>query len=196
MEDAEDWVSWYRTETGREPNYSELLDALASTQSERRDILHRYLEPQPGDDDARRPTKAHHAIARLVADGRVRVLVTTNFDRLLENALRDAGVEPTVIAHEDALAGAVPIVHARCTVIKVHGDYLDSRIKNTDQELATYSPAMDTLLTRSSIASAWSPLDGRASGTRPCVVRSGARPTAATRSTGRRGAIRLRLPPT
>ena len=146
VEDAEDWVSWYRTETGREPNYSELLDALASTQSERRDILHRYLEPQAGDSDARRPTKAHHAIARLVADGRVRVLVTTNFDRLLENALRDAGVEPTVVAHEDALAGAVPIVHARCTVIKVHGDYLDSRIKNTDQELAAYSPAMDTLL--------------------------------------------------
>lgn len=145
-ESEDDVVAWYRKEAGREPNYSELLDALASTQSERRDILHRYLEPQADDDKARRPTKAHHAIARLVADGRVRVLVTTNFDRLLENALRDAGVEPTVIAHEDALAGAVPIVHARCTVIKVHGDYLDSRIKNTDVELETYSPAMDALL--------------------------------------------------
>lgn len=147
VKSAEDWAKWYWQETGRAPNYSELLDALASTPSERRDILQSYIEPQPDDGEGvRLPTKAHHAIARLVADGRVKVLVTTNFDRLLENALRDAGVEPTVIAHDDALAGAVPIVHARCTVIKVHGDYMDSRIKNTDQELDAYSPAMNTLL--------------------------------------------------
>lgn len=144
---AEDWAKWYQQETGRAPNYSELLDALASTASERRDILESYIEPSSDDEEGvRLPTKAHHAIARLVAQGRVKVLVTTNFDRLLENALRDAGVEPTVIAHDDALAGAPPIVHARCTLIKVHGDYMDSRIKNTDQELETYSPAMNTLL--------------------------------------------------
>jgi hypothetical protein len=142
-----DWPAWYKAETGRDPNYSELLDALAATPSERREILHGYIEPQPdAGGDARRPTKAHHAIARLVADGRVRVIITTNFDRLLENALRDAGVEPIVIAHEDALAGAVPLVHARCTVIKVHGDYLDSRIKNTDAELGAYGSAMNDLL--------------------------------------------------
>lgn len=145
--ESEDWPAWYKAQAGSEPNYSELLDALAATPSERREILHGYIEPQPeAGTDARRPTKAHHAIARLVADGRVRVIVTTNFDRLLENALRDAGVEPTVIAHDDALAGAVPLVHARCTVIKVHGDYLDNRIKNTDGELAAYGPAMNGLL--------------------------------------------------
>lgn len=37
-------------------------------------------------------------IARLVAAGHVRVIITTNFDRLIENALREHGVEPTVIA--------------------------------------------------------------------------------------------------
>jgi hypothetical protein len=38
------------------------------------------------------------------------------------------------------------VVHAKCTVIKVHGDYLDARIKNTDAELEAYSPAMNGLL--------------------------------------------------
>jgi len=61
----------------------------------------------------------------------VRVVITTNFDRLIENALREARVEPTVIASDDATAGATPLVHSKCAVIKVHGDYLDARIKNT-----------------------------------------------------------------
>jgi SIR2-like domain len=76
----------------------------------------------------------------------VRVIITTNFDRLIENALREAGIEPTVIASADMLAGATPMIHARCTVIKVHGDYLDTRIKNTDAELSNYAPAIDGLL--------------------------------------------------
>jgi hypothetical protein len=81
-----------------------------------------------------------------VADGHVRVILTTNFDRLLENALRDAGIEPTVIASEDALAGATPLIHTRCTVVKLHGDYLDTRIRNTGVELATYGSATNALI--------------------------------------------------
>ena len=141
----EDWAAWYRGKYVKEPSYSEILDALASTQAERRAILHGYIEPAEGE-EARKPTKAHHAIAQLVASGAVRVIITTNFDRLIENALREAGIEPTVIAGDDAVAGATPLVHAKCTVIKVHGDYLDTRIKNTDAELEGYTPAMNGLL--------------------------------------------------
>ena len=60
--------------------------------------------------------------------------------------MREAGVEPTIIASDDAVIGATPLVHAKCSVIKVHGDYLDARIKNTDAELEAYSPAMNGLL--------------------------------------------------
>ena len=31
---------------------------------------------------------------------------------MIENALRDAGIEPTVISSDDAIAGATPLVHA------------------------------------------------------------------------------------
>lgn len=140
-----DWELWYKDKYKKEPNYSEILDALAPTQAERRSILHAYIEAKESE-DIRKPTKAHRAIAQLVLTGKVRVIITTNFDRLLENALRDLGVEPTVIASDDAINGATPLVHSACTVVKVHGDYLDARIKNTDDELMQYSPKMNLLL--------------------------------------------------
>lgn len=145
-----DWAKWYRERTGQEPNYSVLLEEIASSPDERRAILHRYIEPNEQDREEGRktPTKAHHAIAHLVRAGYVRVIVTTNFDRLMENALREQGIEPTVIASADTLAGAEPLTHSRCYVLKLHGDYKDARILNTDQELSAYPDAYNRLLDR------------------------------------------------
>jgi hypothetical protein len=143
--DHENWERWFSNEFGTPPNYSELLDTLAKTSDERRSILHAFIERKEGEDD-KRPTKAHHAIAQLVASGAIKVIITTNFDRLLETALRDAGIEPTVIASADNIEGSIPLIHSGCTLIKVHGDYLDTRIKNTDTELRAYPPALNSLL--------------------------------------------------
>jgi hypothetical protein len=150
VKDEPDWAKWYKATFGKEPTYSELLDQLASTPDERRSVLHSYIEPNADDIAAGRkiPTRAHQAIARLVAAGHVRVIITTNFDRLIENALRENGVEPTVITSDDALQGAVPLIHSRCYVVKIHGDYLDTRIRNTDTELGAYTPGLNTLLDR------------------------------------------------
>ncbi|MBY5533614.1 hypothetical protein HFO58_10605 [Rhizobium leguminosarum] len=81
-------------------------------------------------------------------DGFIKVIVTTNFDRLMEVALTDVGTVPTIISTADATRGAAPLVHQRCVVVKIHGDYLDDRIKNTEDELASYDPAMDAYLDR------------------------------------------------
>jgi hypothetical protein len=83
-----------------------------------------------------------------VVGGYLRVIVTTNFDRLLENALRERGIEPTIVASADALAGAEPITHSACYILKLHGDYKDARILNTDSELTAYPTQYDTLLDR------------------------------------------------
>ena len=148
--DQPDWARWHHEEFGKEPSYSELLDQLSMTADERRSILHSYIEPTSDDiaEGRRIPTKAHHAIAKLVQAGFVRVIITTNFDKLLENALREAGVEPTVIKSDDDLKGAIPLIHSRCFILKVHGDYLDTRIRNTESELATYSPEVNAVLDR------------------------------------------------
>jgi len=144
------WAAWHQERFGAPPSYSKLLDALSNTAAERRSILHSYIEPSGQDLEtgARRPTDAHHAIARMVRDGYVRVIITTNFDRLLENALREAGVEPTVVKSEDDLAGAVPLAHARCFILKLHGDYLDTRLLNTDAELELYGDVQNRTLDR------------------------------------------------
>ncbi len=146
--DAEsDPEKWYREEYRKPPQYSALLEELAETADERQALLEGYFEPTPEEraEAIKTPTDAHRAIARMVADGWIRVIVTTNFDRLLEVALEDAGVTPVVIATAGA-AGATPLAHSKCTVIKVHGDYMDPGIKNSEEELATYEPAVNTLL--------------------------------------------------
>lgn len=150
VEAQSDWAKWYRDATGQEPNYSTLLEDIANSPDERRAILHSYIEPNEQDREVGRktPTKAHYAIAQLVRAGYVRVIVTTNFDRLMENALREQGVEPTVVASADALAGAEPLTHSRCYILKLHGDYKDARILNTDQELSAYPASYDLLLDR------------------------------------------------
>ena len=141
---------WYRAAYGEEPDYAKLLAAVARTPGERRDLLRGYFEPTAEEraEGRKLPTTAHRAIARLVAGGFVRVIVTTNFDQLLETALRDAGVSPAVISTPDARAGALPLQHERVTVIKVHSDFMDVRIKNTAEELAKYHRSTDGLLNR------------------------------------------------
>ena len=148
--DQPDWATWYRTKFATEPNYSDLVAYLGSSPLERRAILHSYIEPTNKDTEEGRkvPTSAHLAIADLVLDGFVRVIITTNFDRLLENALRERGVEPTVIDSVDAIRGAEPLAHTTCYLVKLHGDYKDARILNTHAELSQYPPEYDALLDR------------------------------------------------
>jgi len=143
-----DPAAWFRSKYGEEPGYSGLLDALAKTPAERAQILRGYFEPSEEErrDGAKSPTKAHQAIARLVSSGHIRVILTTNFDRLMERALEEVGVAPTVISTPDQVEGAVPLAHMKCCVIKLHGDYLDTRILNTPEELASYAPQLDKLL--------------------------------------------------
>jgi NAD-dependent SIR2 family protein deacetylase len=64
-----------------------LLEALAPTVAARRDLLHRYFEPADEDErerGAKQPTAAHRAITELVGEGRIRLILTTNFDHLIE----------------------------------------------------------------------------------------------------------------
>lgn len=139
---------WFEKSRGREASYSDLLNELAPMAAERSLLIRPFIEPTPDEAEIglKQPTQAHRSIARLVADGYVRVIVTTNFDRLLEIALTDAGVTPTVISSADSVAGAFPLAHNACTVIKIHGDYVDARILNTTNELSQYEEPLLHLL--------------------------------------------------
>ena len=150
-EDPGDDVSgWYQQRFGEEPDYSKLLDTLAKSPAERSALLRSYFEPT-AEERARGvkvPGAAHTALADLAATGHVRLFVTTNFDRLIEQALEAAGVTPRVLSTPDSILGSPPLSQAGCTVLKLHGDYLDTRIKNTPTELDVYDESVDALLDR------------------------------------------------
>ncbi len=133
-------VNWFLEKYGEEPDYSTILSKLVLKSSERVNLLRPYFEPteEERENHLKEPTKAHKAIAQLIKDGYIKVVITTNFDRLLENALREIGVEPQVIRHADDIKGAMPLVHSDFTLIKINGDYLDSRFLNTKHELSDY----------------------------------------------------------
>lgn len=147
---GDDLASWYQERFGEEPDYSKLLDALAKSPAERSALLRSYFEPTL--EDRSRGTKvpgaAHMALAELAASGHIQVFVTTNFDRLIEQALEAVGVTPRVLSTPDSILGSPPLSQAGCTVLKLHGDYLDTRIKNTPAELDSYDEAVDGLLDR------------------------------------------------
>ena len=145
-----DPAEWYQKSFGRPLDYSVVLDELVPGPADRASLLRGYFEPT---EDERRegkkvPSKAHYAIADLVAAGYVEAIITTNFDRLIETAIAAKASAPVVIATPDGAAGAPPVGRERCTVLKVHGDYLDERIKNTPAELSTFDPRIDALLDR------------------------------------------------
>jgi hypothetical protein len=74
---------WFEKKFGIEANYSTILGKLAKTPDERLNLLKPYFESK---DEKLLPSKTHINIAKLVKNGYIKVIITTNFDRLLDNA--------------------------------------------------------------------------------------------------------------
>ncbi len=151
-EASEDPAAWYSEHFQREPSYSDLVEELGHTNAERQGILDRYIEPdeQDRENGSKQPTAAHKAIAKMAKMGVIRIIITTNFDRLLENALAEQQVPLAVVGSPDDIEGMQPLSHSQglCQVIKLHGDYKDTRILNTEEELKQYDERTDRLLDR------------------------------------------------
>ncbi|MFB7049667.1 SIR2 family protein [Streptomyces microflavus] len=143
--------AWYKGRFGHEATYDALLAALTTSPFERQALLRSFFEPDQSERErgVKQPTQGHQAIARLVDGGHVRIILTTNFDGLIETALRQAGIEPTVVAHRDDVAGLAPLHTLKCLVVHVHGYYLNATsMLNTPEELDAYDTATDALLDR------------------------------------------------
>ncbi|RYZ09229.1 MAG: hypothetical protein EOO73_05570 [Myxococcales bacterium] len=76
----------------------------------------------------RRPNLIHSMLCHLRQPARMRVLLTTNFDTLIEDAFANQKRRVEVISV--SVRGALPdpeIVHARDTVVKLHGTFNETR---------------------------------------------------------------------
>jgi hypothetical protein len=125
--------AWLETTGRKDLGYSALLDLIAPDQAVRRSLLAGYF-------DGVEPGLAHERLAELAVRGLLRVLVTTNFDRLLERALIARGIEPVVVSDDATVAAAPHREHAPVYIVKAHGDYLQETLRNTPFELAQLEP--------------------------------------------------------
>ena len=139
---------WWVSKHDSEPAYDQLIATLARTDAMRRHLLGPYFEPTPARPGFAQPTEAHRAIARLCARGLVKVILTTNFDRLIEQALDDQKIRYQIAHDEEMLPGLAPLVHAPITVFKLNGDYRQGRMRNSTEELLKYPAKLKRHLER------------------------------------------------
>jgi hypothetical protein len=121
--------------------YSSLLDLITPDPAVRRQMLAGYF-------DGVDPGPAHELLAELAATGVIKVFITTNFDRLLEQALRARGIEPVVVSDDATLKAAPKREHSDVFIVKAHGDYMQETIRNTPSELAELDPELAAELQR------------------------------------------------
>lgn len=126
-----DVVIWAKDQLGSDiVTYSNLLEQVYPSPPARQEYLRGFFE-------GKIPTNAHRCLAKMAKDGFIKVFITTNFDHLLETALDEAGVSWTRVSSPDELKTARPREHSDVYILKPHGDYTSSAIRNTPQELET-----------------------------------------------------------
>ena len=132
---ATDTIAWASAQLGAEPTYSLVLEKLFPERAQRQELLSGLFI-------GKEPTEAHRSLARLAASGLVRVIVTTNFDRLIEASLDDLGVRWSRVTNEAELGTAQPREVAQVFILKLHGDYGSVDMRNTTDEIAALPPAI------------------------------------------------------
>lgn len=147
-ESVPDPIEWYEDEYGEEPRYDDLIEQLAQSKDDRQSLLEPYFEPtdEEREREVKTPSEAHRNIAWLMKNEYINVVVTTNFDQLLEQALREQGVTPTVVSSSADAEGVAPLAHQDAVILKIHGDYKATNLKNTSDELDSYEPAVEELV--------------------------------------------------
>lgn len=141
-------LKWFKANCEGEPSYSNVIEQLGRKGEERRRLLEPYFESKglDGKTVQKVPSAAHRTVAKLMKAGFIRVVITTNFDRLLERALDDLEVKFHLIASPEKIDALSGLELEKNCVIKVHGDYLDSRMLNTEEELRSYDSRMERLI--------------------------------------------------
>lgn len=140
-EQREKWLKdqdWYRAE-GSE--YSKLFYQFEPKEIGRQ----RYIESIV---EGFEPSFGYVVLANLIASKYVNTVITTNFDDLMYGACTGyTGIRPIVYAY-GVLASEMRITVERPKILKLHGDFLYSALKNTDAEVAAQDPNMARQVTQ------------------------------------------------
>lgn len=147
-----DYEKWYYTETGKTNiDYSDIIDWYFNKNSDKRLYLKEIFEPFHKMDTVynSKDDNAHKVIVKLVKEDVIKIIITTNFDRLMELHLEDIGYSR--IIDKNSFIDQKPFIadwpNRNLSLIKICGDYLDTELKNTSQELSNFDSSVDSLLT-------------------------------------------------
>lgn len=134
-EDKDKWLKgqdWYKASGS---DYSKLFEKYEPKELGRQRYIETLIE-------GKKPSFGYIVLANLMANNYVQSILTTNFDDLIYAACTSySPIRPIVYAY-GVLASEMRITASRPKILKVHGDYLYSALKNTDRETAVQDPNM------------------------------------------------------
>ncbi|MDP3064730.1 MAG: tetratricopeptide repeat protein [Chloroflexota bacterium] len=137
----EDWLKKLPTWEKGASEYSNLFEAYAATERQRVAHIHDLM-------GRGKPSFGYFCLSQLLSQGYIDTVITTNFDDLVYEACALwTGVRPRVYAY-GASSGPVRREAGRPSIIKLHGDFLYSSLKNTDAEIDHPDPNMRAAVQR------------------------------------------------
>jgi hypothetical protein len=143
-------LTWFERIFEASATFDLLMEKLGISEANRRDGLLPFIIPLDGNGHAISiaPTPAHRAIAELVKEGLVSTIITTNFDHLLEDAIKNATGIPPLVITSDTDPSLMSVFPDRCRVVKVNGDFSIKKLKITPEDLKLYDSAMKDYIRR------------------------------------------------
>lgn len=126
---------WYKKSVAAGSLYSDLFEMHEPKVRGRQRYIEQMIE-------GKNPSFGYVVLANLMARNYINTVLTTNFDDLVYNACSTfTDIRPVVYAYGTMISD-LRITNARPKILKLHGDYLYSKLKNSEGELAFQDPNM------------------------------------------------------
>jgi Flp pilus assembly protein TadD/NAD-dependent SIR2 family protein deacetylase len=126
---------WYIEAKEEGTLYSVLFERHEQNERGRQFYIEQMIE-------GKKPSFGYVVLANLIARNYINTVFTTNFDDLVYNACSIfTDIRPVVYAYGTMVAD-LRITNTRPKILKLHGDYLYSKLKNSNHELARQDPNM------------------------------------------------------
>ena len=142
-------LKWFEEQFGEKATFERLMEKLGISEENRKDGLKEFIYKT--DDEGNlvpgNPTDAHHSIARLVKSGMISLIITTNFDTLMEAAFDEEHVRYEVITEESDVK-QMSVIPDRCRILKVNGDFERGMLRITPEDLKEYPEEIEDYLRR------------------------------------------------
>lgn len=129
--------NWLTTQAWYDANhpYASLFEHCEPKEIGRQRYIEKLIE-------GRKPSVGYVTLANLLATKHINTILTTNFDDLVYTACTTfTDIRPIVFAY-GVLASEMRVTAPRPKILKLHGDFLYSKLKNTKDETRAQDPNM------------------------------------------------------